>query len=207
MKNVKLVASDMDHTLLTEDNKLPEGFGEYVDRLHERGIHFIAASGRPMYSLKEMFTEYEDRMGFISDNGALIEADGKIIELRAYNTVHGIWKYFTVDDGQFDTQENLLAIGTLESYVKMKEYFGEEKMVPLYIEVEDGLRLERALRRERKQDSPKYEEMCRRFLSDAADFSEENLKECNITKRFINDCLEDTIEEIVSYIKETGKET
>lgn len=79
MKNVRLVASDMDHTLLTEDNKLPEGFGGYVDRLYEKKIHFIAASGRPMYSLKEMFTEYEDRMGFISDNGALIEADGKII--------------------------------------------------------------------------------------------------------------------------------
>lgn len=130
------------------------------------------------------------------------QGDGKVIELREYNTVHGIWKYFTVDDGQFDTQENLLAIGTLESYVKMKEYFGEEKMVPLYIEVEDGLRLERALQRERKQDSPKYEEMCRRFLADAKDFSEENLGLAGIKKKYLNNTLEDCVNEIVLGIRE-----
>lgn len=130
------------------------------------------------------------------------QEDGKVIELREYNTVHGIWKYFTVDDGQFDTQENLLAIGTLESYVKMKEYFGEEKMVPLYIEVEDGLRLERALRREQKQDSPKYEEMCRRFLADAKDFSEENLGLAGIKKKYLNNALEDCVNEIVLGIRE-----
>ena len=130
------------------------------------------------------------------------QGNGKVIELREYNTVHGIWKYFTVDDGQFDTQENLLAIGTLESYVKMKEYFGEEKMVPLYIEVEDGLRLERALQRERKQDSPKYEEMCRRFLADAKDFSEENLGLAGIKKKYSNNVLEDCVNEIVLGIRE-----
>ena len=130
------------------------------------------------------------------------QGNGKVIELREYNTVHGIWKYFTVDDGQFDTQENLLAIGSLESYVKMKEYFGEEKMVPLYIEVEDGLRLERALQRERKQDSPKYEEMCRRFLADAKDFSEENLGLAGIKKKYLNNTLEDCVNEIVLGIRE-----
>ena len=122
---------------------------------------------------------------------------GKVIELREYNTVHGIWKYFTVDDGQFDTEEHSLAIGTLESYVQMKAYFGEEKMVPLYIEVDDGVRLERALNRERKQDSPKYEEMCRRFLADAKDFSEENLVSAGITKRYQNDELEKCVAEIM----------
>ena len=122
---------------------------------------------------------------------------GKVIELREYNTVHGIWKYFTVDDGQFDTEEHSLAIGTLESYVQMKAYFGEEKMVPLYIEVDDGLRLERALNRERKQAAPKYEEMCRRFLADAKDFSEENLSAAGIIKRYENDELEKCVAEIM----------
>ena len=44
-----------------------------------------------------------------------LQQAGKVIELRAYNTVHGIWKYFTADDGQFDKEDNLIAIGTLES--------------------------------------------------------------------------------------------
>ena len=39
-----------------------------------------------------------------------------------------------------------LMIGTLESYEKLKTYFGNEKVVPLYIEVEDGDRLTLSLR-------------------------------------------------------------
>ena len=109
---------------------------------------------------------------FVDDNRLQeLQEAGKVIELREYNTVHGIWKYFTADDGQFDRNDHLIAIGTLESYVQLKEYFGDEKLVPIYIEVEDGLRLERALARERQQREPKYEELCRRFLADAADFS------------------------------------
>ena len=115
-----------------------------------------------------------------------LQEAGKVIELREYNTVHGIWKYFTADDGQFDGDDNYLAIGTLESYVQLRDYFGQERLVPIYVEVEDGLRLERALARERMQATPKYEEMCRRFLADAADFSVENLKEAGITRKFTN---------------------
>lgn len=133
---------------------------------------------------------------------ANFQKEGKVIELREYNTVHGIWKYFTVDDGQFDAEEHSIAIGTLESYVQMKEYFGVEKLLPLYIEVDDGIRLERALKRERKQENPKYEEMCRRFLADAKDFSEENLIKAGITKRYQNIELEKCIEEIMLGIKE-----
>jgi len=133
---------------------------------------------------------------------ANFQKEGKVIELREYNTVHGVWKYFTVDDGQFDTQEHSIAIGTLESYVQMREYFGDEKMIPLYIEVDDGIRLERALKRERKQTSPKYEEMCRRFLADAKDFSEENLENAGIVMRYQNVELEKCVNEIMLGIKE-----
>lgn len=140
---------------------------------------------------------------FSNDEGLQEFLDaGKVIELREYNTIHGIWKYFTVDDGQFDTENHLIAIGTLESYVKMKEYFGEEKLIPIYIEVEDGLRLERALKRERGQASPKYEELCRRFLADAKDFSEENLMVAGIEKRYSNDALENCVNEIILGIRD-----
>ena len=128
--------------------------------------------------------------------------DGKVIELRTYDTVHGPWNYFTVDDGQFDQDTaDYLMIGTLESYQKMREYFGEERIVPLYIEVEDGERLMRALTRERMQKEPKYAEMCRRFLADEEDFSEENIYRAGIRKRFENENLDICVEEIVKYIK------
>ena len=140
---------------------------------------------------------------FVGDNEVeKLQKEGKIIELREYNTVHGIWKYFTVDDGQFDSEAHLLAIGTLESYVKLKEYFGEEKVIPLYVEVEDGIRLERALTRERSQKQPKYEEMCRRFLADAEDFSQEKLNQAGVANTFFNVDMNKCIDEIMLCISE-----
>ena len=130
------------------------------------------------------------------------EAAGKIIELRAYHTMYGIWKYFTADDGQICLAESdYLMIGTLEAYEQIRDYFGMDKVCPVYVEVDDGLRLQRALDRERAQDQPKYAEMCRRFLADEEDFSEENLERAGITKRFQNTDLDQVTQEIASYMK------
>ena len=140
---------------------------------------------------------------FVDDNRLQqLKEAGKVIELREYNTVHGIWKYFTADDGQFDREDHLIAIGTLESYVQLKKYFGDEKLIPIYIEMEDGLRLERALLRERMQREPKYEELCRRFLADAADFSVDKLSEAGITQKYFNIDMDKCIDEIVLGIRE-----
>lgn len=113
---------------------------------------------------------------------------GKVIELRTYQTVAGPWNYFTMDDGQFDLSgtSRYLMIGTLESYEKMRQYFGAQALVPIYIEVPDGIRLRRALEREDAQKNPNYREVCRRYLADETDFSEENLRRAGIEKRFGN---------------------
>lgn len=125
----------------------------------------------------------------------------KIIEMRSYNTKCGIWTYFTADDGQIDLDRyDYLMIGTLVSYRALREYFGEERLVPIYIEVEDGLRLSRALERERRQADPKYAEMCRRFLADTEDFSEENIRAAGIIYRFQNTELEKCASEIERHI-------
>ena len=131
-----------------------------------------------------------------------LELKGKVIEQRAYNTKHGIWNYFTVDDGQIDLsgEQKYIVIGTLESYAAMTSYFGGEKVIPVYIEVEDGLRLARAVERERNEKTPKYAELCRRFLADSEDFSEENLENAGIVKRFQNDDFESCLEEICAFL-------
>lgn len=127
---------------------------------------------------------------------------GKIIEERSYNTAHGLWRYFTVADGSIDlTKNNYCMIGTLEAYVSLRDYFGADNVVPVMVELDDGVRLERALSRERAQVAPKYEEMCRRFLVDCKDFAEEKIVAAGITKRFYNDVLVTCLEEIVAYIK------
>ena len=130
---------------------------------------------------------------------------GKIIEARAYNTVHGLWRYFTVADASVDLRaNNYCIIGTLEAYTQIRDYFGKDKVLPVFITLDDGVRLQRALDRERAQESPKYEEMCRRFLADSKDFSEEKIAEAEITKSFYNNSLEDCLEEIVTYIQENA---
>lgn len=130
-----------------------------------------------------------------------LEEAGKIIELRAYDTVYGVWKYFTVDDGQIDLAQNsYMLIGTLDTYTKIREYFGKDAVVPIYIEVEDGERLQRALNREKLEAEPKYAELCRRFLADSKDFSEENLAKAQIDVRFQNLILGDTIQKVRDYI-------
>ena len=132
-----------------------------------------------------------------------MKEDGKVIESRSYNTKCGIWTYFTADDGQIDlSAADYLLIGTLVSYQALREYFGEEAIVPVYLEVEDGLRLARALERERRQEKPKYAEMCRRFLADEGDFSEENLIKSGITERFGNEDFTECLNKIQRYIEE-----
>ena len=120
-----------------------------------------------------------------------------LIEMRTYKTMYGDWSYATVDDGQIKLESrNYLIIGTLESYKKIVEYFGSNKVVPIYLTVDDRIRLQRALNRENMQENPRYDEMCRRYLADEEDFSEENLKEAGITKFYVNENLRECLDEI-----------
>ena len=153
---------------------------------------------RPIRAGEENGKQY-----FFTDDKKLeqFRKSGKLIESRSYDTIHGVWTYFTADDGQVDLEKaDYLGIGTLESYCRMKEYYGKDKVLPIYIQVEDGERLQRALIREKKQDNPKYAEMCRRFLADQEDFSEEHIREAGIEIRFVNDDLDNCVRNIIKYI-------
>ena len=130
-----------------------------------------------------------------------LQSDNKVIECRSYNTVHGVWYYFTVDDDQVDlNHDNYLIIGTPESYISTRDYYGADNVIPIYIELDDGVRLQRALNRENGQKTPRYEEMCRRFLADSEDFSEQKLASAGINNRFPNDDLAVCIRNITDYM-------
>lgn len=131
-----------------------------------------------------------------------LKKEDKIVECREYDTVYGKWYYFTAKDDQIELEQNdYLIIGTLESYMKTREYFGKDKVIPIFVDIDDGERLSRALRREMRQKEPKYDEMCRRYLVDSMDFSEENLKNAGITRTFINDNVKLCTKAISNYIK------
>ena len=157
---------------------------------------------RPLRSGEAEGREYH----FVDDDTAKrLENENKIIEIRCYDTVFGVWKYFTADDGQIDlaSGKRYIVIGTLEAYDKFCEYYGNEHIMPIYIEVDDGVRLIRAVKREMEQENPHYEELSRRFLADAKDFSEENIRKSGITRRFANNGeFDDCVDEIRQALKE-----
>ncbi len=146
--------------------------------------------------------EQEGREYHFTDEAGLkdMESKGIVIEKRIYHTMSGDWIYFTADDGQAEEGDYFLLIGTLESYVKVRDYFGKNKVLPIYIEVEDGDRLMRAIKREMQQKAPKYDEICRRFLADQKDFGEEQMSLAGIGIRFYNRNLRACIDEIKDYI-------
>ena len=175
----------------------------YKRLLNDKSFHFkriVLYTTRPIRTKEQDGEEY-----FFTDEEGYqkFKKSGKVIEDRSYHTYYGVWRYFTVDDGQIDlTDQDYICIGTLESYESTRRYFGEERLMPILIELDDGARLQRALNREKKQPKPRYEEMCRRFLADSEDFSEERIAAAGITGRFYNENLEDCLKEIRSYIRD-----
>ena len=153
------------------------------------------------YTTRPMREGEQDGVEYHFVTGQKLEAlkkAGKVIECRDYHTIHGIWSYFTVDDGQvdFNSDQDAIIIGTLESYAQIRIFYGKENVIPIYINVEDGERLQRALNRERQQENPKYAEYCRRFLADSEDFSEEKIKQCEIERIYENIHMDDCLQEI-----------
>lgn len=159
----------------------------------------VSYTTRPIREGEKEGVEYH----FVDENRLEeLRNENKIIEERAYNTVHGIWNYFTVDDGQICLeQHNYIVIGTLEAYVQIRSYYGEDHIVPIYIEVETGERLQRALDRERMQLSPKYVELCRRCIADEEDFAKEKLDAAGIEIIYENTNLQQCLGKIKSEIK------
>lgn len=160
----------------------------------------VSYTTRPIRAGEQDGVEYHftDEAGYLR-----LRAEGRIIEARSYETVHGRWRYFTVADERLDLDAaDYCLIGTLEAYVSLRDYFGSERVIPVLIELDDGERLCRALARERAQTQPRYEEMCRRFLADCQDFSEQRIRDAGIDVRFCNDDLERCMEEIRTYIQQ-----
>ncbi len=125
---------------------------------------------------------FTDEEGFKS-----LSEQGKVIESRTYDTVFGPWRYFTADDGRTDPGSfDYILITTPEGYKKIRDYYGKETVIPLYIDLENGERLKRAIFREQQQTKPDYREVCRRFLADEEDFSGDKLEALGIEESFDN---------------------
>ena len=99
-----------------------------------------------------------------------LDKQQKLVERRNYNTVNGLWSYATNAEN-IRLSENYLVANTWEGYQKYLEFYGKENVVPIYFQVEDKVRYERAIARESKKEKPNYQEAKRRFIADTHDFN------------------------------------
>lgn len=79
LSRIRVVASDMDFTLLADDKSMPEGMSERIEALDAAGVTFAAASGRPLYTLRSLFEGLHDKMAFVSDNGAAVVCRDEVV--------------------------------------------------------------------------------------------------------------------------------
>lgn len=82
---IKLIASDMDGTLLDENGQVPPETFDLILALRERGVRFVASSGRRYDRLCDFFSPVKDRMDFVASNGAQVFADGVQIDREVYS--------------------------------------------------------------------------------------------------------------------------
>ena len=77
---IKLIASDLDGTLLHNGaQKLTPRAIELIHELTQKGIHFVAASGRQYDNERRLFSEIKDEISYIGENGSICIHQGKVI--------------------------------------------------------------------------------------------------------------------------------
>ena len=98
---LKLIASDMDGTMLDANECVPDGTYELILRLRERGVRFAATSGRRFDTLCELFEPIVDCMDFVASNGAQVIVEGELVALEVFS--HAAVKRLARVVDMFDT--------------------------------------------------------------------------------------------------------
>ncbi len=163
----------------------------------------VTYTTRPMRTGEKDGVEYN----FISeDEYSKIDKD-RIIEERSYNVItdkeHCVWRYLTLKDNIDIDNKDYICIGTIESVRKMQSLYGS-KIKPIYVDVDNNVRIERAVSREEKNSKPNYRELVRRFLADEVDYSTSELYSIGIDEHntFINDNLDKCCMSIKNFISD-----
>lgn len=81
--DIRLIAVDMDGTLLRPDGSIPDGLWPLLERLADRGIAFAPASGRQLATLQRMFAGVPGDLDYIAENGAYVVRGGEEVSSDA----------------------------------------------------------------------------------------------------------------------------
>ncbi|MCE5221022.1 MAG: HAD family hydrolase [Clostridium sp.] len=142
---IKLIATDMDGTLLDENGHLPEGFTDILDRLRAKNIKLVVASGRPYYTLQTNFGPVGRYLSYICENGALVVDNNKIIYQSTIDTniVTDVIKYSKEID------ENVIILCSInrayveqcsdEHLIEIKKYYTNLEIVDDLTKITDDI--------------------------------------------------------------------
>lgn len=147
-------------------------FKEILRRKEESLVPVIPYTTRPKRSNEDEGVDYH----FATEEDLeRFRTEGRVIEERQYNTTQGIWRYFTV---RFTLEEgrDYILITTPAGALSLSEAYGADTVRIVYLALDDKARLLRCIDREARQAKPDYEEVCRRFIADQKDFSDEHLR-------------------------------
>ena len=93
---VKLIASDLDGTLLQNGaQELTPRAVQLIHELTQRGVHFVAASGRQYDNERQVFEQIKDEISYIGENGSICIHQGKVI---SRGLIHDDLAYRIIND-------------------------------------------------------------------------------------------------------------
>ncbi|MEE1296950.1 MAG: Cof-type HAD-IIB family hydrolase [Bifidobacterium sp.] len=114
--DIRLIAADMDGTLLDADSQLPAGFWPLLDRLQQHGVTFVPASGRQLATLQSMFGRAQRPLSFIAENGNVVTCDGQVIETHGVDSAIARRTMDMVDEISEDI--GLVVCGLQSAYIQ-----------------------------------------------------------------------------------------
>lgn len=172
MKNIKLIAVDMDGTFLNDKMEYDrELFSRLYTIMKERGIHFVVASGNQYYQLKSFFGAIQDELTYVSENGALLVNQGEILS-HGDITKEQVKKVISVVETYPTIKmvvcgvESAYILDTVEDefYQQMSKYYHRLKKVDSYDIIDDTI-IKFALTT-KENESEKYEPLLKTALAD-----------------------------------------
>lgn len=142
---IKLIATDMDGTLLNGNGQLPENFFSTLKQLEAKNVNFVVASGRPYSTLYENFKPYSDQLQFICDNGAYIVEPGKepIITTIDRTLAKEVLKVCeTIPDIELiicAVNHTYIKPSSAEFEQEIEKYYINKKVVPDFSDIDDDI--------------------------------------------------------------------
>lgn len=131
INNIKLICTDIDGTLINDKDQLPDNFDWLIDKLEERGIAFVAASGRGAASIESKLENDSDNIYVISDNGAQLHHHGEIVYKNSFSKsqLKEIIEVF-----RKTTEATIIVTGERMSYAELHPDHSEEFLKEFFVE-------------------------------------------------------------------------